>query len=175
MAGFFGRLLIPTAPQLAWWVARLSALAFIVATVALCTPAYATPATFRLQFALVTTTISLVPPYLWYHQLVLLLLPFFVLSECSLAHPSERWMRVPLAIGYLATGTFGVAWRSLQHPVLASMPFYTTIMLWALLARLLIKGPAEPGDRSSFWCSFWLTLRPKRCYKGRHWRGVCAE
>jgi alpha-1,2-mannosyltransferase len=150
LGGFCSRLLIAggaATPQSAWWIARLSSVACIVATVALCTPAAATPSTFRWQWALVTTTLSLVPPYVWYHQLILLLLPLFVLSEYGLAHASERWTLVPLAIGYVATGTFGVAWRSLQHPVLASMPFLTTILLWVLLARLLIKMRLEKSGR----------------------------
>lgn len=156
LSGFFARFLVAhdnpwhlvDAPQLAWWLARLCSLLFIVATVALCTPVAVGTDTFRLQFALVTTAVTLVPPYLWYHQLVLLLLPLCVLSEYCVIHRSERWMLAPLAIGYIATGTFGLAWRSLQHPVLASMPLYTTILLWALLARLLTRGPNETGALS---------------------------
>jgi hypothetical protein len=148
LSGFFARLLVAhgnpralaDAPQLAWWLVRLSSAAFVGATAALCWPGGARTATLRLEFALVTTAVTLVPPYVWYHQFVLLLLPLFVLTDHSVTHRSERWMLFPLAFGYVLTGIFGIAWRSIESPALAAMPLYTALLVWLLLARLIVNA-----------------------------------
>jgi len=148
LSGFIARTLVAhdnpnalaDAPHLAWWLARLSSAALVIATAALCWPQGARTDTLRLELALVTTAVTLVPPYVWYHQFVLLLLPFFVLIDHGLTHPSERWMLFPLALGYVLTGIFGIAWRSIENLALAGMPLYTALLVWLLLARLIVNA-----------------------------------
>ena len=94
----------------------------------------------QLEFALVTVTVTLVAPYTWYHQLVVLLIPFFVLTERALCTPRLRWLLLPLALGYLVTDLHGLVWHTLEtNPLLVSMPCYATLFLWAALAWLIVR------------------------------------
>jgi hypothetical protein len=145
--GFFVRLLtasnerwyLANAPQLARWLWLSTALLLIAATAALCWPRGSFYHLFQYEFALVTTAVSLITPYTWYHQLSLLLIPFFVLTERAFTSPSWRWMLIPLIIGYTLTNVHGLAWHHLEFsPLLVSMPFYTTLMLWGLLAWVIM-------------------------------------
>jgi hypothetical protein len=147
-SSFFARLLVAEggrryladAPQLARWLGWGTSLLLVAATMALCWPRGDLSNLFSLEFSLVTTAISLLTPYVWYHQLVLLLIPFFVLAERALIHPNLRWMLIPLAIGYVVTDIHGLAWHRLEfNPLLVSMPFYTALMLWGLLAWLIVR------------------------------------
>lgn len=148
ISSFFARLLVAgegrwyltNIPQLARWLGWGVALLLVVATMALCWPRGDLSNLFALEFALVTAAVSLVPPYVWYHQLILLLIPFFVLAERALTHPRWRWMLVPLVIGYIVTDVHGLAWHHLEfNPFLVSMPFYTAVMLWGLLAWEIVR------------------------------------
>ncbi len=150
---FFGRLLIPNsnAESLANATQRVQvlglsmSLVLVLATVALCWPRGDVAQFYDLEFALVTTVINLVTPYAWYHQLVLLLIPFFVLARRALVTPSLRWMLLPLAAGYVLTDLHGLIWHHLEPwPLLASMPFYTMLMLWGLLAWLIVRAKRRP-------------------------------
>jgi hypothetical protein len=145
---FFGRLLISSnnaeslasATQLVQVLGLSTSLVLVLATVALCWPRGDLAQLYDLEFALVTTVINLVTPYAWYHQLVLLLIPFFVLAKRALIMPSLRWMLVPLAVGYVLTDLHGLIWHHLEPwPLLASTPFYTALMLWGLLAWLIVR------------------------------------
>ncbi len=155
VGSFFARLLVAgegrwaltDAPQLARWLGWGVSLLLVVATMALCWPRGDLSNLFALEFALVTTTASLVTPYVWYHQLVVLLIPFFILVERALTRPRLRWMLVPLAIGYVVTDVHGLAWHHLEFcPLLVSMPFYTALMLWGLLAWIIMQQKRAPVD-----------------------------
>lgn len=146
LSSFFARLLVAQSgrwaladtPYLARWLGWGASLVIILATMALCWPRGDPSRLFALEFALVTTAVSLVTPYVWYHQLAVLLIPFFVLAERALSVPRLRWMLIPLAAGYGLTDVHGLMWHHLEfNPLLVSMPFYTTLMLWGLLAGLL--------------------------------------
>lgn len=147
LGSFFARLLVAgggrwvfaDAPHVARWLGWGASLVVILATVALCWPRGDPSRLFTLEFALVTTAASLVTPYVWYHQLAVLLIPFFVLAERALTVPRLRWMLIPLAVGYALTDVHGLTWHHLEfNPLLVSMPFYMTVMLWGLLAGLII-------------------------------------
>lgn len=146
LSSFFARLLVAEtgrwaladAPQLARWLGWGTSLVIILATMALCWPRGNPSQLFALEFAFVTTAVSMVTPYVWYHQLAVLLIPFFVLAERALTMPRLHWMLAPLAVGYILTDVHGLAWHHLEFcPFLVSMPFYTMLMLWGLLARLI--------------------------------------
>ena len=148
ISGFFARLLtasskrwyLADSPQLARALWLGTSLSLAVATAALCWPTGDFYDHLGLEFALITTAISLPTPYVWYHQLAWLLIPFFVLTEHALIQPSLRWMLVPLAVGYVLTDIHGLAWHYLEsNPLLVSMPLYTTLLLWGLLAWLIVR------------------------------------
>ncbi len=123
----------------------------ILATVALCWPTGDLAQVYDLEFALVTTVINLVTPYAWYHQLVLLLIPFFVLAKYALTMPSLRWMFIPLTVGYVLTDLHGLTWHHLEPwPLLASTPFYTILMLWGLLAWLIVQEKQHSFRKGAF-------------------------
>jgi len=145
---FFGRVLISgsnaeslaSATQLVQVLGLSTSLVMVLATVALCWPRGDPARLYDLEFALVTTVINLVTPYAWYHQLVLLLIPFFILAKRALTMPSLRWMLIPLTVGYVLTDLHGLIWHHLEPwPLLASTPFYTALMLWGLLAWLIVR------------------------------------
>lgn len=135
-----GRWVLADAPRLACWLSWMASLLLAAATAVLCWPRGDLAHTFTLEFALVTVVVCLLPPYVWYHQLVLLLIPFTVLVERALAVPRLRWMLVALIVGYIATDVHGLTWHYLEFcPFLVSMPFYTALMLWGLLAWLIVR------------------------------------
>jgi hypothetical protein len=156
--GFLSRLLLAAqaaglvtdAASVGPWLWLALSLILVAATVALCWPAShadegsrrsgASQAVPQLEFALVTTAVVMIPPFTWYHQFVLLLIPLFVLVEHSLTRPALRWMLVPLAAGYLATDIHGLIWHWLEpYPLLVSSPFLTATMIWGLLAWLIVR------------------------------------
>ena len=153
LTSFFGRFLSPQGadgqltgnPQLAQRLGLIVSLALALATVVLCWPTGKLSNLFALEYALVTVTVNLITPFVWYHQLVLLLIPFFVLARCALMVPSLRWMLIPLAVGYVLTDLHGLIWHHLElWPLLASTPFYTMLMLWGLLAWLIFRAKRSP-------------------------------
>jgi hypothetical protein len=134
-------------PGLAYWLSQVCSLALIVATVAVCWPvgggrgSESVRRFFPLEFALIVTALQLITPFAWYHQLVLLLIPFVALAREALHTQGLRWMLVPLAVGYVVTDLHGLVWHSLKGlTLIQSMPFYTMLMLWGLLAWLIVRG-----------------------------------
>jgi alpha-1,2-mannosyltransferase len=146
--GFFGRLLRDR-PALALMLSQAAALVVVIATVVICWPTGDVRVLFPLEFAFIVTALQLIPPFTWYHQLVLLLLPFFVLAVEVIAGRGPRWWLVPLALGFLATDLHGLLWHHITPTLLQSTPFYTTLMLWGMLAWLIIREKREgPVQRS---------------------------
>ncbi len=147
--GFWSRVLLGRlAPGTIRWISLGSVGVLIAATVALCWPRGDAARTVPLEFALVTVAINLITPYAWYHQFVLLLLPFFILVEHALNTPAQRWLLFPLGLGYLVTDIHGLFWHQLEpYPLLVSMPCYTALLVWGLLAWLLWreKWSVRPG------------------------------
>jgi len=147
--GFWSRVLLGRlAPGTIRWISLGSVGVLIAATVALCWPRGDAARAVPLEFALVTVAINLITPYAWYHQFVLLLLPFFILVEHALNTPAQRWLLFPLGLGYLVTDIHGLFWHQLEpYPLLVSMPCYAALLVWGLLAWLLWreKWSVRPG------------------------------
>ncbi len=140
--GFWSRTLLAVDPTQNLthliWIASIALL--IGATIALCRPAAKTTRLIKLEFALVTIAVNLVTPYAWYHQLTLLLIPLFVLVDQAFSVKALHWLLIPLAVGYVITDIHGLFWHSLEpYPTLLSMPFYTAVFMWAVLAWLIIR------------------------------------
>jgi hypothetical protein len=160
-SGFFARLLTDHAagpavadkPALAQTLTRVAALGLVLATVAICWPIGDRRGEFRLEFALILTALQLIPPFTWYHQLALLLIPFVVLASEALDARSLRWMLIPLALGYVLTDLHGLLWHYLEGlTLLQSTPFYSMLMLCGMLAWLIARERrAGPARRSAGW------------------------
>ncbi len=137
--GFLGRLLggrWDTATIYRLYLA--SAALTVLGTVVCLWPSGSLDRFHRLEFALVVCALQLITPYTWYHQLVLLLIPFFTLCCEILAGRAPRWWLAPLAVAFVATNAHGLAWHHIPPGVLLSTPFYTTMMLSSMLAWLLL-------------------------------------
>ena len=135
-----GRWYLTHNPTVAWWLGWGVSLAIAGLTMVLCWPSNCSERILVLEFALVTTAANLVMHHTWYHQLVLLLIPFSVITGYALADPRWRWMLLPTAMGYLATNVHGLFWHHLEfNPLLVSMPFYTSVMLWGFLAWMIVQ------------------------------------
>ena len=139
--GFFSRTLSGRIdPESIRALALGSAGLFVLATVALCWPAGDRKKTTILEFSLITVAINLITPYAWYHQFVLLLIPFVVLTDRAASSPRDRWMLAPLALAYIATDLHGLAWHSFEgKPLLSSMPLFAALTLWGFLASAIIR------------------------------------
>ncbi|MBU0703849.1 MAG: DUF2029 domain-containing protein [Chloroflexi bacterium] len=145
--GFFARLLtghsgeraLTDNPDLAYKLSLICGLALVIATIAVCWPAGSARHFFPLEFALIVTALQLLPPFTWYHQLVLLLIPFTVLAREALHVPGLHWMLAPLVLGYVVTDLHGLLWHHLEGlTLLQSTPFYVILMLWGMLAWIIL-------------------------------------
>lgn len=128
-----------------WWV---SVAALIASTAALCWPRGPIRDDFDLEFGLVTTAVNLVMPYTWYHQLVLLVIPMFVLVRRSLTQAAPRWILIPVGVGYVLTSLHRWTWYRLapDNP-LVSIPPAFMLFLWVLLAWLIVnRNTARDAD-----------------------------
>ncbi len=146
--GFFARLLMEHSqgwaladnPGLASRLSLACGLVLIITTIVTCWPTGSVHHFFSLEFALIVTALQLVTPFAWYHQLVLLLIPFTVLTREILHVRELRWMLAPLAVGYVITDLHGLLWHHLEGlTLLQSTPFYTMLVLWGLLAWLIVR------------------------------------
>jgi len=138
--GLYGRLLAGLAEERAIYSVYLASAALVVlGTVALCWPPGPGIGAWRLEFALIVCALLLITPYTWYHQLVLLLIPFLVLSVEVIQAEAPRWWLAPLALGFLVTDLHGLAWHHLSGRLLLSAPCGTTLMLWIMLAWLITR------------------------------------
>ena len=136
------------------WAASVAILTLI--TVLVCWPRGASSGLYRLEYGLVTVTVCLITPYTWYHQLVLLFIPFFVLIERALANSRSKWILAPIALAYVATDIHGLAWHHMRpHPFLVSLPSISALLIWLLLARSIVweklPDPEEPEDGANAW------------------------
>ena len=156
--GFFSRLFVVRpdrphvldAPQLAWLLYAASAFALLVGTAIVCWPRGDLARLGELEFALVVVAMNLPTPYVWYYQLVLLLIPFFVLTRRALHQPSLRWMLIPLGAAFVLTDLHGLIWQKLvAWPLLLSTPLYAMILLWGLLAWLIVREKWRMFDPAS--------------------------
>ena len=149
--GFFARVLtagngewfLLDDPNLAQRLTLVSSLVLVLFTIGVCFPSKNASELYAWEFALVTVAINLITPYAWYHQFVLLLIPFFVIIDHIVSNSTHRWMLVPLGIGYLLTSIHGLVWHYIEPlPWVTSTPFYTAIMLWGILAYWIVRNKA---------------------------------
>lgn len=118
---------------------RWLGLLMVIATVALCWPRGDTGRTMPLEFGLIVAALQLIPPFTWYHQLVLLLLPTLIIVERLWAE--RRWYGLGLlAALFFLTDLHGLGWHYVEKwPWATSFPFLLGIALWGLAAWLLVR------------------------------------
>jgi hypothetical protein len=122
-----------------YYIYLISAALTVLCTVACCWPFGTLGPHWRLEFALIVCALQSITPYAWYHQLALLLIPFLVLACEVIAGHAPRWWLVSLALGFLASDLHGLLWHRITPTLLLSTPFYTTLMLWGMLAWLIVR------------------------------------
>ena len=138
--GFWGRLLDGRADNRTVYAIYLaSAILVVLGTVAVCWPWGRRARGHKYEFAVIVCALQLITPYTWYHQLVLLLIPLFILASAIIDGDAPSRWTIPLAVGYVATDLHGMFWHQLASSALLSMPFYTTVMLWAMLSVLAVN------------------------------------
>ena len=147
LSGAAARFLLPADPSGAAargaWAAGILLLAG--ATAFLCLRRGGRPGTLSLEFSLVTVAATLIPPYAWFHQYVVLLVPGVVLADRLLGNPGKRLRLGALLGAYAATGAVGPFLRRLEdHPVAATVPCFAAMVLWTLLALELREDGRAP-------------------------------
>jgi hypothetical protein len=131
---------IPDQPSVALTVGRWLGLLLVIATVILCWPTGDAARLMPLEFGLIVTALQLVPPFTWYHQLVLLLIPLLLVADRLWVAGEWRWLGL-LAALFVLTDLHGLAWHSMQRwPWLTFFPFLLGLTLWAVLGWLLLRA-----------------------------------
>jgi hypothetical protein len=128
----------------------ITALLFLFATIALCWPMGNLPAHWRLEYSLIICTLMLIPPYNWYHMLVLLAIPLVIVVEQLWR--KQQWGLLAIALVlYVATdihGLFFHRFESVTH--LTSFPFVFVVFLWGVLAWAILGerrvGTGQRGE-----------------------------
>jgi alpha-1,2-mannosyltransferase len=138
--GFWGRLLANRAhTAVTYRLYLITAALTVLGTVACCWPVGRLRSQWELEFGLVVCALQLITPYTWYHQFSLLLIPLFVLLCRVLSGRAPRWWLIALGVGLAGTDLHGLLWHQIAEPALLSIPFYTALTLWGMVAFLLVQ------------------------------------
>jgi len=130
---------VPAAPTLVLAGGRWLGLLLVVMTAVLCWPVGDAVRWMPLEFGLIVAALQLIPPFTWYHQLVLLLIPLLVVAERLWAARQWGWLGL-LATLFALTDLHGLAWHHLAGwPWLTSFPFLLGLTLWGMLAWLVVR------------------------------------
>ncbi|MDX9754661.1 MAG: glycosyltransferase family 87 protein, partial [bacterium] len=103
----------------------------------------------ELEFALCTTTILLITPIVWYHLLLVLLIPLVVLLKQAWPEPQRPLLLALAGLGYLALNGYGVlfytrlgTWLPAWVPGMAfwnGIPLLVSLLWWGCLWILLFQ------------------------------------
>lgn len=152
--GAMGRLL-PHSLDLARALGRGLAAASVLITVVACWPRRGKPHDDALAFATIVAIMPLLPPFTWFHQLLLVLLPVLVIGQ-RLWRARRRWELILIAALLVATDAMWFAmnpgyWWGLrlpEHYYRLSFPTLLCAAVWALCARelwLVTRGRSRAG------------------------------
>lgn len=117
----------------------VSVLVVLVGTLVLCWPPRGLPAFWPLEYSLILCTLMLIPPYTWYHMLVLLLIPLVVVVEYLWR--GAQWALLGVVIAaYLVNSLHGLIYHAYAHTRwFSSIPFGFVVLLWGLLAWMIVR------------------------------------
>ena len=120
--------------------ARWLAVLVIGATAVACWPAGDPSDWMVLEIGFIIAALQLIPPFTWYHQLVLLLIPFVVATKWLWER--RRLAGVGVFVGLFGLTTIhGLAWHYIAaQPWLASFPFILGLTLWVALGWAIVSG-----------------------------------
>jgi len=139
---------IPAAPALTLAGGRWLGLLLVLVTAVLCWPIGDIAEWRPLEFGLIVVTLHMIPPFSWYHQLVLLLIPLLIVTKRLGAARQWAWLSL-LAALFVLTDLHGLAWHHLERwPWLTSFPFLLQLTLWVMLAWPIAReklGIPVPG------------------------------
>lgn len=133
ISGFLGRAFPNIDPALILPVSRWLALAIIGITVLVCRPTGRFRQLFVSEYVLIVCALQLIPPFTWYHQLVLLHIPLTVLAMQSIRE--KRWTLIAFFAVLLALSNLhGLFWHQIEarfgNGMLLSLPFLLGLSLW---------------------------------------------
>jgi len=130
----------PDASSAVLTASRWLALGLIAVTAALCWPAGGTSKLMSLEIGLIVAALQIIPPFTWYHQLVLLLIPLLVAARWL--WDGRRWPWLALLVGlFILTTLHGLTWHYLVDlPWLTSFPFVLGLVLWMILGWAVASG-----------------------------------
>lgn len=129
----------PGALDLALTGARWLGLLLVVVTAAACWPVGDATRWMPLEFGFIVAALQLVPPFTWYHQLVLLLIPFLLVVNRLWNTRKWTWLGLVAAL-FILTDLHGLVWHYVERwSWLTSFPFIFGLALWAISGWLLLR------------------------------------
>ena len=132
--------LSPNSPDLVLLASRWLALLVIGTTAAICWPAGAPSEWMALEMGFIVAALQMIPPFTWYHQLVLLLVPMIVAVKRLCEKRSRVWLGVLTAL-FVLTTIHGLTWHYIADlPCLTSFPFLLGLTLWVALGWAIASG-----------------------------------
>jgi len=138
LTALLGRV-FPASPGLALTSGRWLGLLFVVVTALLCWPVKGTDRLMPLEFGAIVAVLQLLPPFCYYHQFVLLLIPLLIMMERLWTARRWGWLGL-LAALFVLTDLHGLTWHYIQQwPWLTLFPFLLGLTLWVMLAWLLLR------------------------------------
>jgi hypothetical protein len=135
--GVLGRLLTGLMADAAIYQLYLLVAALMVGlTIVLLWPPDSLAGDWPFEVGMVLSAISLITPYVWYHHLVVLLIPLFFVTTW-VVESRQSGVLVLLTVLLILSSLHGLAWRSLSNwTPLTAFPFALTIGLYVLQAHI---------------------------------------
>ncbi len=139
LSGFLARTLTPLLDSATiYQIYLFCALLLLVATITVCWPMRELPSFWPLEYGLILCTLLVVPPFNWYHMLVLLFIPLVVVVERLWRNQQWRLLALVLVL-YFATDFHGLFYHRVEtNRWLTSFPFLLVMLLWGLLAWAIV-------------------------------------
>lgn len=123
----------------------LGALAVVLITAVYLWPIRNLPAQWRFEVGAVLCAVTLITPYTWYHQLVLVFIPLFFVVEHLIAHGHVRLLILTGSLLVL-TAIHGLFWhRFASISWLTSFPCLLVLFLW-LIQMAMSKRIVQSSD-----------------------------
>ena len=114
----------------------------------LCVTKKANAQTLKLEFALVTISVMLVSPIVWYPFYFVTLLPMILIADSLPKFPRFTFLKYVLLVGYCGINFFGIIRYTRLQSMLEVMvwfphmldvlPYVCMILIWGILVRLLV-------------------------------------